>query len=104
MATYDRYSRFRVDGKILQVPFCKIPKKDTDFFEVYKKGETRLDLVSFNYYNDPGYGWLILQANPEYGSNEFAIPDGVTLRIPYPLGVTLSDYEAEIDMYNSLYK
>lgn len=103
MATYDRYSQFRGDGDITIVPFGKIPNKPTDFFEVYRKNETRLDILSYNYYNDANYGWLILQANPEYGSMEYEIPDGVTLRIPYPLSETLSDYRASIDIYNKLY-
>ena len=46
MASYDRYSQFRQDGSIAIVPFGVIPPKDTDFFEVYAKGETRLDILS----------------------------------------------------------
>lgn len=101
--TYDRYSQFRGDGYIDIVPFGKIPEKSSDSFEVYKKNETRLDIISYNYYNDANYGWLILQANPQYGSMEHEIPDGATLRIPYPLAETLSDYRKSIDTYNKLY-
>lgn len=102
--SYDRYSKFRKNGAVETVPFCGIRKKDTDFFELYRRGETRLDILSYNYYGDSRYGWLIMQANPEYGSLEYDIPDAVTLRIPYPLNESLSDYEAAIDQYNSLYK
>lgn len=101
---YDRYSLFRKNGQIEQVPSCKIPKKGTDFFELYRRGETRLDIISYNYYGDARYAWLIMMANPEYGSLEYAIPDGVTLRIPYPLAQTLSDYESAVESYNTLYK
>ena len=80
MASYDRYRKFRIDGEIKIVPFCKIPKKNTDF-----------------------YAWLIMQANPEYGSMEFEIPDGVMLRIPYPLDDAISSYEQGINRYNDLY-
>jgi hypothetical protein len=62
-----------------------------------------LDIISYNYYNDPNYGWLILMANPEYGSMEYNIPDGALLRIPYPLGETIEDYKKSIDLYNKLY-
>jgi len=104
MATYDRYSQFRQDGSISIVPFAKIPAKDTDFFETYYRGQTRLDILSYQYYNDSNYGWLIMQANPQYGSIEFEIPDGAKLRIPYPLSQSIQDYRASIEEYKRLYK
>lgn len=104
MATYDRYSQFRQDGSISIVPFAKIPAKDTDFYEIYYRGKTRLDILSYQYYNDSNYGWLIMQANPQYGSIEFEIPDQATLRIPYPLSQSIQDYRASIEEYNNLYK
>ena len=104
MATYDRYSQFRQDGTIGIVPFGAVPEKDTDYYEVYIKGKTRLDILSYQYYNDSSYGWLIMQANPQYGSIEFEIPDMATLRIPYPLSQSIQDYRASIEEYNELYK
>lgn len=101
--SYDRYSMFRHDGEIDVVPFGKIPPKSTDYFEVYEKGKTRLDILSFNYYKDSGYAWLILQANPQYGSMEYEIPDKSVLRIPFPLNQTIEDYEKSINDYNNLY-
>lgn len=56
MSTYDRYSKFRSDGKIEIVPFAKIKKRDTDFFVTYRKNRTRLDVLSYQYYKDSGYG------------------------------------------------
>ena len=104
MSSYDRYAQFRQDGDISIVPYGKVPAKDTDYYEVYYKGKTRLDILSYNYYNDSSYGWLIMQANPQYGSIEFEIPDKVVLRIPYPLSRSLQDYRASIEEYNDLYK
>ena len=104
MAAYDRYSQFRQDGAISVVPFGAVPAKDTDYYEEYRKGSTRLDILSFDYYNDSSYGWLIMQANPQYGSIEFEIPDKAVLRIPYPLSRSLQDYRASIEEYNRLYK
>lgn len=104
MASYDRYSQFRQDGSISVVPFGKVPEKDTDFFETYYRGKTRLDILSYEYYNDSSYGWLIMQANPQYGSIEFNIPDRANLRIPYPLSQSIQDYRASIEEYNRLYK
>ena len=103
MATYDRYSQFRGDGDVDLVPFGRVRPKNSDFFEVYKKNKSRLDLISYNYYKNPNYGWLILQANPEVGSMEYNIPDGTTLRIPYPLGVSKQDYRDSIEEYYRLY-
>ena len=104
MASYDRYAQFRQDGAIGIVPYGSVPAKDTDFYEVYYKGKTRLDILSYQYYNDSNYGWLIMQANPQYGSIEFEIPDMSPLRIPYPLSQSIQDYRASIEEYNKLYK
>jgi hypothetical protein len=40
-----------------------------------------------------------MQANPEYGSIENFIPNGVLLRIPYPLEQTLNTYLDDIIKY-----
>ena len=97
--SYDRYGNFRANGDTLMVPFISIPVKETDYYEVYEKGKTRLDILSYRYYNDPDYAWLIMQANPHYGSIEFLIPDKVQIRIPYPLNATLTQYDADIASY-----
>lgn len=103
MALYDRYKKFRRNGKILHVPFIKIPERNTDYYTYYKAGQTRLDLLSYQYYGDAGYGWLIMQANPQYGSLEFMIPDGSKLRIPFPLDAVIDKYNTDIDLYEELY-
>ena len=102
--SYSRYNRFLVNGKYEIVPSVEIYSKSSDFFEVYKGGATRLDILSNKYYGDPNYDWLIMMANPEYGSMEFNIPDGAILRIPYPLNTTIDAYNSAIDKYNILYK
>ena len=45
-----------------------------------------------------------MMANPEYGSLEFNIPDGAVLRIPYPLNITIENYNNAIEIYKQLYK
>lgn len=101
--TYNRYSKFTKDGKIALVPFIKIPVKNTDYYDYYKRNETRLDKLSYQYYDDPNYGWLILQANPEFGGLEFRIPHMAKLRIPFPLESTLIEYNSDVDTYDKLY-
>lgn len=101
MDYYDRYSRFREDGNIKIVPFLKIDEYDTDIVITFNKMTMRMDTLSYKYYGDANYGWLIMQANPQYGSMEFSIPDGVSLRIPYPLNTAKTRYENAIQKYNN---
>lgn len=100
---YDRYKKFRINGTVKNVPFIKIPLRNTDYYTVYNRRTTRLDMLSYQYYGDPNYGWLILQANPGLGALEFQIPENTPIRIPYPLTTVLSDYSASIDTYNTRY-
>jgi hypothetical protein len=100
--SYDRYNKFRINGDTILQPFIKIPVKDSDYYETYEKGKTRLDILSYQYYKDPDYAWLIMQANPEYGSIEFLIPDKAQIRIPYPLNLTLTKYENDIEEYKKI--
>lgn len=102
MAVYSRYKSFTKDGSIGVIPFIKVPENMTDLFTYYKVGETRMDLLSYQYYDDPNYGWLILQANPHVGFYEFNIEDGAKLRIPYPLETAIQGYEDEINRYKKL--
>lgn len=100
---YNRYNSFVVNGKYKRIPFIKIPVRNTDIYTIYEVGKTRLDLLSYQYYDDPNFGWLILQANPKYGSLEFRIDGDSKLRIPYPLDVVLQGYEEDIERYSKLY-
>lgn len=104
METYDRYSKFRENGKIGIVPFIEIKEKSTDVYIKYNKKSDRMDTLSYKYYYNANYGWLIMQANPKYGSMEFSIPDGVELRIPYPLEETIKQYNNDIDNYFKIIK
>lgn len=101
--SYSRYKSFIVDGTYKKVPFIKVPERPTDRYVFYEVGKTRLDLLSYQFYNDPNYGWLIMQANPQYGSLEFKIENNARLRIPYPLENAIQGYEEEIKKYDKLY-
>ena len=102
-ADYDRYSKFRVDGTIKMVPFIEIPVSDSDIYVKYKKGDTRMDILSNEYYGNPNFGWIILQANPQCGSMEFEIRDNTIIRIPFPLESALTAYKEGIDKYEKYY-
>ena len=93
----NRYKKMVVNGMITRLPLVQIRKSESDYFELYKKNISSLDNISYKYYNDPNYVWLILMANQECGSLEYEIPDGTELRIPFPLEAALSDYDSKID-------
>jgi hypothetical protein len=99
---YDRYQNFKINNEVKPLPFIKIPETGSDIFIEYKS-RTRLDIVSQRYYGVPYYGWLILQANPQYGGLEFDIPVGSVIRVPYPLNTVLQRYQENLNLYNTLY-
>lgn len=104
METFNRYTPFNSNGKISIVPYIEIRKKNSDKYIKFNKKTMRLDKISYDYYKNPDYAWLIMQANSEYGSIENFIPDGIILRIPYPLEETINTYLTDITNYNELYK
>lgn len=99
MRYYNRYTDFLLNGKQTVVPFVKIESKSTDKKFVYKQDRSRLDKVSYQFYDSPYFGWLILAANPQYGGLESNIDDGSVLFIPYPLVDSLQDYKNALDRH-----
>ena len=77
---YNRYNQFLVNGEQTVVPYVSLPSKPSDKAYIYKVGRSRLDKVSQEYYGTPFFGWLILQANPQYGGLENNIYDGAIYR------------------------
>lgn len=95
----NRYVPFVIDGRQTVVPFVKLTPKPTDKRYIYQVDKSRLDKVSQQFYGSPYFGWLILQANPEYSGLEWNIPDGTVLTIPYPLIPSLQDYKSALDLH-----
>ena len=100
---YNRYNQFLINGEQIVVPYIALTPKNSDKIYIYKVGISRLDKVSQQHYNSPFFGWLILQANPEFTGFEFNIPDGAVLTIPYPLLTSLQDYKNELDNHTFYY-
>ena len=71
----------------------KVAVNDSDLYIAFDKTKMRFDMLSYKYYGDPDYAWLILQANPHLGGYEYSIRHGEILRIPYPLSSALNRYE-----------
>lgn len=99
----NRYIPFIFDGAQKVVPYITLPSKPTDKRYIYKTEKSRLDKVSQQFYGSPYYGWLILQANPQFSGLEWNIPDGAILTIPYPLRTSLLDYKTALDLYTYYY-
>jgi hypothetical protein len=97
--TYSRYVDFIVNGEQTVVPYIKLTSKSSDKRYIYKVSMSRLDKVSQQYYGSPLFGWLILQANPQFNGDEWQINDGSVLTIPYPLVASLQDYKNQLDDY-----
>ena len=94
---YNRYNQFIQNGQQTVVPYVNLPPKSSDKLYIYKVGISRLDKVSQQFYGSPFFGWLIQIANPQLSSNEFNIPDGTLLTIPFPLIASLQDYKGQLD-------
>jgi hypothetical protein len=96
---YNRYSDFLINGEQTVVPFIPLPAKSSDKSHIYIVGQSRMDKISQQYFGSPFFGWLIMQANPEFGGLEQNIPDGSLLTIPFPLVASLQDYKNGLDNY-----
>lgn len=97
--TYSRYNTFLVNGNQTVLPYITIPSKTTDKRYIYRVAQSRLDKISQQFYGSPTFGWLIMMANPSFGGQEWNIPDGSVLTIPFPLINSLQDYKSELDLH-----
>lgn len=86
----NRTSRYRTQKRLLNdedeqyietYDGIDIKKSNTDSFYIVEKGfENRLDLISFKYYNNPLFYWIIAEASGII--DPFNVPAGTVLRIP----------------------
>ena len=100
-ADYDRYAILKnSNGTTDSMPYVNLPANASDKFEYWNTEFSRMDKLSQKYYGNPFYDFLILYANNQY-VNEFDIPDGTLIRIPFPLSKAKSDYEAILTAYKN---
>lgn len=99
---YNRYKKVIANGRTIPIiPFIRIPDKNTDEQIIWKKGETRIDIISNKYYGTPYGGWLILLKNGFFDENE--IPNNTFLIVPFPFEKTIQNYVDELNRYDTLY-
>jgi len=96
---WNRYTNFLINGEQTVVPFVPVPAKTSDKNYIFIVGQSRLDKASQQFYGSPYFGWLIMAANPQYSGNEYSIPDGAVLTIPFPLVASLQDYKNALENY-----
>lgn len=100
-STYNRYSLLRNnDGTTDTMPFVDLPVNASDKYEYWNSEFSRLDKISYKYYGDATWDWIILLANNQYVS-EFDFPDNYLLKIPFPLMKAKADFEAAIMAYKN---
>ena len=93
---YRRYDILKnEDGTVNMMPYIKISERNSDKFEKWEEGKSRMDIISSRYYGSPFYDFLILYANPKYPS-EFDIPSNTLIRIPFPLESAINEYNEQI--------
>jgi len=63
--------------------YPEVPRRSSDIYILSKKLE-RLDLLAYEYYQDPRYWWIIAKANAVPGGT-LIIPPNTRIRIPFPL-------------------
>lgn len=96
---YKRYEQLKNDnGTTDSMPFISLPENSSDKYEYWNLGFSRMDKIAKKYYGNPFYDFLILYANKIY-LNEFDIPDGALIRIPFPLNKAKADYEAALSAF-----
>lgn len=97
MTYYNRYATLTDQGEVVFFPDIKLDEKESDKFEIYEAGKSRLDKWSDKHYDSPYYGALIMMANPELVGLEHLIPDGSAVRIPYPLEPTIKELKRKVE-------
>jgi hypothetical protein len=80
MDEFNMYEGFIDDNTFSTLPFFNIPQTDNDAYVEWTVG-SRLDKVSYNYYDNAALWKFILLANPQY-LTEADIEIGDIIRVP----------------------
>lgn len=99
MEYYNRYKHLVKNNENMIMPKITLAYSSMDKQVVFKKGVTRFDKLSQEYYGNPLHGFLISVANPHIDGMEFDIEEGTVIRIPYPFESALTLYNNAINEY-----
>ena len=98
---YDFFKLVREGSRTFNLPKIKLSPSNSDKFELYVLGKTRFDILAYKYYGDASLRDFILLGNPEY-IDEWSIPDGTKIRIPFPKSRCIEEYERKLRLINKL--
>jgi len=101
--TYNRYAKVSMNGVVELLPRFRYSPQASDREEIWQVDKSRMDLISYKYYEDANYDWLIMLANDDIPHIEFEIPDGTILTIPYPLEIALNQFKNQLNIFENLY-
>jgi len=101
--SYNRYSQVSMNGVVELLPKFRYIPQNSDREEVWQVDKSRMDLISYKYYEDANYDWLIMLANEDISHLEFEIPDGTIITIPFPLEPALNQFKNQLKVFDNLY-
>ena len=86
MSKYNNFTTTELDVEIKRRYYTsildpEIPKQSDDIYVVSTFGD-RLDLLSWNYYSNVNFWWVIAAANPELRKDTLNLEIGTQIRIP----------------------
>jgi len=96
MSRYDVIKKVEVDGtrRQLTTSYPNIPYSSEDFYVITTGGD-RFDLLAQEYYSNVAYWWVIATANPHISRKNFAIEQGVQLRIPANIDNIIAEFNRQ---------
>ena len=81
-------------SRLLTNSYPAIPYSSDDFYVITTGGD-RFDLLANEYYGNSEYWWVIAVANPHVSRKNFAINQGIQLRIPVNIGDIIENYKSK---------
>jgi len=96
MSRYDTIQQVRPKQttRLLTTSYPAIPYSSDDFYVITTGGD-RFDTLANEYYQNSEYWWVIAVANPHVSRKNFAINQGVQLRIPANIGDIIEQYKSK---------
>jgi len=94
---YNYHRQLIINGlDMYNMPPMEIDNRVTDLYLEYNKASNRFDRIAAKAYEDDEYAILIRWANQQY-DQEFDIPAGTVIRVPFPLEGVLTEVATKIE-------
>ena len=94
---YNYHKQLIIDGiEMYNMPPMEIDIRSSDMYVEYNKANNRFDRIAAKVYQDDELAILIRWANQQW-DQEFDIPAGEVIRVPFPLESVLEEVAAKIE-------